>query len=183
VEVKVWKAPTGELERVLSGGRPEDHPLSAVFSADGEWLIVESVDAYRWWRAASWEAGRTIFRREMGADVPAACSPDGHMQAVCLTPYSVQLIDSASGREMASLAPSDPHSIKWLSFSPDSTFLAAATQDHIIQLWDLRCLRSELASVNLDWALPPYPPPGGQDRHAQDLHIRVLNGKSPEKSD
>lgn len=28
-----------------------------------------------------------------------------------------------------------------------------------IQLWDLRLIRQQLASMNLDWGMPPYPEP------------------------
>jgi tetratricopeptide (TPR) repeat protein len=30
---------------------------------------------------------------------------------------------------------------------------------HVIQVWDLRRIRQQLADLSLDWDLPPYPPP------------------------
>ena len=30
--------------------------------------------------------------------------------------------------------------------------------DQQVRLWDLRLIRQELAQMNLDWDLPPYPP-------------------------
>jgi WD40 repeat protein len=43
-------------------------------------------------------------------------------------------------------------------FSPDGSQLAAAQANKQVQLWDLRLIRQELAQMNLDWDMPPYPP-------------------------
>lgn len=29
----------------------------------------------------------------------------------------------------------------------------------MVRVWDLRVIRKRLAAMNLDWDLPPYPPP------------------------
>ena len=71
----------------------------------------------------------------------------------------VQLIDPATGRELAALEHPDPQTISGLAFSPSGTQLAVATEGHVVQLWDLRRLRQELAALKLDWDPLPFPPP------------------------
>src|SRR5262249_31160355 len=45
--------------------------------------------------------------------------------------------------------------------------------NHIIQVWDLRQIRQQLAAMGLDWDLPPYPPAAKTDAPGP-LHARVL---------
>jgi len=59
---------------------------------------------------------------------------------------------------MARLGSLTPILASWLAFSPSGTQLAVATEAHVIQLWDLRKLRQQLAELGLDWDQPPYPP-------------------------
>ena len=40
-----------------------------------------------------------------------------------------------------------------------------------VQLWDLRLVRQELAQMNLDWDLPPYPPPAEDSQTPVSLQI------------
>ena len=45
-----------------------------------------------------------------------------------------------------------------LAFSPTGDRLVIAHQPGYVQWWDLRRVREQLASLNLDWDMPPYPP-------------------------
>jgi tetratricopeptide (TPR) repeat protein len=102
---------------------------------------------------------------------PLAFARDIPLLAVTATGRTVRLVDPSSGRELATLSPPDRHIVTWLCFSPDGSQLAAATQDNIIQLWDLRALRQELAARQLDWDLPPYSPL--KDSSVQPIQVRV----------
>ena len=42
-----------------------------------------------------------------------------------------------------------------LRFSPDGGALAAATEEHTVQVWDLRLVWEELAALGLDWEPAP----------------------------
>src|SRR5262249_6515176 len=72
----------------------------------------------------------------------------------------VRLVDLDSGSEIATLDAGAGSSASFycMAFSPDGTCLAAG-RDHIIHLWDLRHIRSQLAGLGMDWASPPYPAP------------------------
>ena len=83
-----------------------------------------------------------------------AFSPDTRLLAVRKSAAEVQLLSPEDGREIARL----PGNRLWpLCFSPDGTLLAVVEDEARVRLWDLRLLRQELAKLNLDWDLPPYP--------------------------
>jgi WD40 repeat protein len=88
------------------------------------------------------------------------------MLAVGISRTAVQLVEASSGRELATLEAPEQLVINWIAFNPDGTQLAVALATGPIQLWDLRLIRQQLVSMNLDWGMPPYPrkktnqPPG-----------------------
>lgn len=64
-----------------------------------------------------------------------------------------------------------------LALAPDGTSVVypdpAGSRIHI---WDLRAIREQLASMNLDWDLPPYPPAPATDK-PQPLRVKVDLGE------
>jgi hypothetical protein len=50
-----------------------------------------------------------------------------------------------------------------------------ATQNHTIHLWDLRCLRQELAELELDWDLPAFAAPAPASR-AEPMRVQIIPG-------
>jgi len=63
----------------------------------------------------------------------------------------VRLIETATGRELATLTAPELHDIHWLCFRPDGEQLAVGCANGILQLWDLRRIRERLAEMGLDW--------------------------------
>ena len=58
----------------------------------------------------------------------------------------------------SSLAPSPvPMTTAALAFSPGGRRLAAATEQHVVIVWDLARIRAELAAMDLDLELPQLP--------------------------
>jgi hypothetical protein len=152
-------------------GRPR-----IAFGPDGRWLVASTAEkALRFWRVGSWKPGRVVPTQEPG---PAALafSRNGTVLAVADFPRGIKLLHPATGKELATLkAPEDNPSTS-LSFSTDGSQLAAATNNHTIHLWDLRCLRRQLKVLDLDWDFPPYPPRQPQAGRLP-LAVRVLPGK------
>jgi hypothetical protein len=163
-EVRVWDAGTGQTVWVHAEGDRVRYANRVAFSPDGAWLVTGGESAYQFWRVGTWERGLSIPRQQpikMGG--PLAFRGDGRLLAVARTPEVVQLLDSATGEEIATLTPPHPGPVSGLAFSPDGTRLAVARSDFLICLWDLRLVRRRLAAAGLDWASDPGPTPEGTE--------------------
>ena len=87
-----------------------------------------------------------------------AFSPDGRVLARELELHKIQLLDTLTATPLATLDAPGSIGIGRFQFSPDGSHLAAIQTDQQVQLWDLRLIRQELAEMNLDLDMPPYPP-------------------------
>ena len=63
--------------------------------------------------------------------------------------------------------------ISQLCFNHDGTELAASTDNHVVQLWDLRSIRRQLRAMKLDWDLPAYPPVVDEKQHTPPVSVHV----------
>jgi WD40 repeat protein len=154
--VKVWDAREGALARELDveGG------AAVAFSPDGRWLVTKSQTECRFWQVGTWRVSHCVaYARVEAPPNPVLFSPDGKMLAMTRSRTLVQLVDPETGRQYATLAAPDPSAARLLCFSPDSSRLVVHGSDLRIRIWDLRRIRRQLAELNLDWNLPPYPPP------------------------
>jgi signal transduction histidine kinase len=144
---RVWDANNGAVLKHL-GGRS----ASVAFSPDSRWLVAAASDEYCLWRTEDWQPGLRIHRDAIG-ELPGYCSfaRDGNLLAIAKSHRLVQLIDPANGQELASLTASDPQMINWVRFDPGGNALAVSTAAGVVQIWDLRSLRKELAGMGLDW--------------------------------
>jgi WD40 repeat protein len=122
------------------------------FSPDSHRLLVGSAHGYTLWEIGTWRRVWELPRRSAGELVGrGAFSPDGKMIALCPEVNLLQLVESETGRKIASLDAPIPKNIAHVAFSPDGITLGASTFDSEIQLWNMRALRQELARLNLDW--------------------------------
>jgi WD40 repeat protein len=121
------------------------------FSPNGQWLVNGTNDEYRFWEVGSWRPGLRIPRAPQIVPGPLAFTTDGKVLAIAHSRHDVRLIETATGRELATLAAPELHDITWLCFRPDGEQLAVACANRILQLWDLRRIRERLAEMGLDW--------------------------------
>jgi WD40 repeat protein/tRNA A-37 threonylcarbamoyl transferase component Bud32 len=133
---------------------------TAVFSPDGRWLVAGRQNDYRAWRVGHWDETPRLLPREHAGfwNGPLAFSPDGRLLALARTPLEIQLVDLTTFQEVARLLAPDARHILALCFSLDGGRLAAATENRIIQLWDLRAVGPVLRDMGLDEGLPSHPP-------------------------
>ena len=129
------------------------------FHPDGRSLITGDLEALTCWDARSGAMRWQIpCPSRSSVSVRVALTPDGTLLAANLTPETVYLFDPANGHEITRLSHPSPHRIAGLAFSADHSRLAVLCLGHLVQLWDLQCLRQELSARSLDWAHPPLPP-------------------------
>jgi len=122
------------------------------FGPDSRRLLIGSAHGYTLWELGTWRRVWELPRRSAGELVGrGAFSPDGRMIALCPDVNLLQLVETETGKKLASLDAPLPKNISHVAFSPDGGTLAASTFGSEIQLWDLRALHQELARLNLDW--------------------------------
>jgi WD40 repeat protein len=158
VGVSIFDARTGRRVRRLPPGEDGTVPSNVAFTPDGRWLLTGGQSEYRFWQVGSWQPGPVIRRDNPGTyHGPLAVSRDGRLLAMAPAQEYAQLFDLVNLRELTNLIAPDARTVSRLCFNHDGTELAASTDDHVVQLWDLRTIRRRLAGMGLDWDLPPYP--------------------------
>jgi WD40 repeat protein/Flp pilus assembly protein TadD len=181
-ESPVWDAETGEVVKLL----PQNGRCSPRFSPDGRWLTIgrrltigNSSEA-SFWEVGTWQSAHSLKPKAANTQaVVLAFTPDGRAAAVLNSPSrAIQLIDPATGNEFATLESPDVQPINWTCFSHDASKLAAACSTDIIQVWDLRLIRSQLREIGLDWN-PPLSAPGEVIDMSQPFDVRVIYGDAP----
>jgi WD40 repeat protein len=71
---------------------------------------------------------------------------------------TVQLLDLTTLREVVRLSTPHTQNVNALRFSLDSGSLAVGRDNTLINVWDLRGVRQELARLGLDWKMPAIAP-------------------------
>jgi WD40 repeat protein len=155
---RVWDARSGDPVKDLV---PDEGWVRVAFSPDGRWLATRG-SRLRLWEVGSWQEGPSL-----GASTGAAFafSPVEKLLAMETGDGAVRLVDPDTGREHARLADPDQVRVTSICFSPDGREMltAGGGTDAWIRAWDLPSIRRQLAAMDLDWGLPPYPPAEPRD--------------------
>ncbi len=165
----LWEAESGRMVCVL----PTAGSTSVAFSADNAWLVTGTGAKYQFWRVGSWEPAHHLDRAG-GGDYPGvmAFSPDRALMALAHSRAAVRLVETSSGRELATLDPTQFEEVYDLRFSPDGGLLAVASSTAGVRVWDLRLLRQRLAAVQLDWEPPSHSYPSRPAREKVEVLVR-----------
>jgi len=144
-----------QVWRIRDAKRVKDLPVEGLvegfFSPDGKWLRTNSSPC-RLWAVGTWrEAGQKI------GGVGRCFSADGRLLVVQDASMALRLVETETGRTLARLDSPDSCEVSWATFSPDGSRLVVHTPDGpAIHVWDLRAIRRQLVSRDLDWDAPPY---------------------------
>lgn len=145
--VFLWNARTGERVQDLW---PTGQGGNVVFSPDGKWLLVDSPGSYRLWEAESWTPNWTIPKRgRTGNEQPGAFSSDGAFLALTVAATGVQLIQTQTGEELATLHASG-QTLWGARFSSDDRYLFTYGKGRV-GVWDLRQVNARLSDLGLQW--------------------------------
>jgi WD40 repeat protein len=147
--VRVWDLRTGRAACNLEPGEA----AIVAFSPDNRWLLTGTGGGYQFWRVGSWDKGPRIGP-ENGArlgNYAAAFSSRGDMLALQQTDDRIALVDARNATLLATLETPRPLRLAYLCITGDGEQIAALGADQVIQLWDIRALRSELRARGLDW--------------------------------
>jgi WD40 repeat protein len=164
--VAIWNAHTGELAcelPVTSGARIR-------FSPDNRRLVTNTGPAIGIWEVGSWKLLHEIDGK---ADYCSgiAFTGDSRIAAVGLFGIGIRLIELETGQPIAMLETAQRLPIySDLEFSSDDAHLVAAVDHEGLCVWDIRAMREQLASFDLDWDQPPLTEGGKADAK---LPIRV----------
>jgi WD40 repeat protein/tetratricopeptide (TPR) repeat protein len=163
--IYVWDLTRRRHERILSPGSDEGETSTVVaFSPDGRWLVSYSTNldapGYYFFEVGTWKRGPLISNRLMAGLSAPAFSADGRLVALCVSSQQIQLAETATFRAIAHLTTLQPLGATPLAFSPDGTKLIAATNLGTALMWDLRRIRDQLGTMDLDLDQPSFPPEG-----------------------
>jgi len=174
-QVQLWDLRT--RQRVWMA--PVHSDAMVAISPDGRWAVSNSGEEIRFYDLPTGRRGLGIRRPTLG-DVPGPVefSPDGRVLAASMSRTVVQLLEVATGRTLGTLESPAPRLASWIAFSPSGTHLAIATEAHLIELWDLRALRQQLAELGLDWDQPPFPPPPSGAQSTGPIKVIFLTDPS-----
>ena len=158
--VKVWSLPNGRFEKQFPNHR---WPL---FSPDGRWLVTHLSSQAAMWAVGEWREGPRFN------GVALAFSPDSRLLVIAQPAGSVQLVETESGRVVATLEdPRQSHSNQ-ATFSADSSRVILTSDDvRAAQVWDLGAIRRGLGAIGLDWEWPSFPEPDSTMSAPDALHV------------
>ncbi len=175
-KVAIWDARTGERIHQLVTTRLN----SACFSPDGRWLAVLWFDGLTIWEVETWREVRKIPPPWWWVG-RLTFSPDSRLLAFESGRGMIRLVDPSTGVDLAVLEDPNQDRAGFMTFSPDGTQLIVASNDsQTIHVWNLRAIRRQLVELDLDWAIPSYPPAPQPPLRAIGpplLQIRVDPGK------
>jgi WD40 repeat protein len=173
----VWDVARGTV--VCRFPYERDAWCAATFSPDGRWLVIGVRRDFCFYQVGSWERKARLPREPRSLCGAVAFTDDGRLLALVQGRNRIHLHDAVTLRHLATLEIPEPAGLWGLSLSPDGTRLAASTDYNTIVLWDLRRLRQGLASLDLDWEIPAYPPAGDDEKAAEPLSVQILGDRAP----
>ncbi len=168
--VRLWKLACGQQVDFA----PLTNVATIEFSGDSQSLLVQSGDdrlrvpllmKERRYYSPMVLGSPVIFAqsdtmeasRRRGRSAHRASSPLAGLAAQIIFGHRIRLTDLRTGEILADLTPPDDSGLTQVFFSRDGQRVVTVNEGHIVQVWDLPRLRTELAKLNLDWGVTNSP--------------------------
>jgi tetratricopeptide (TPR) repeat protein len=171
--VDIWDLTSRTFVKQLPG----DSWAHCAFSPDSRKLTVATASDTRLWEVDVWKPGPQFPAHLVGNRNVFAFSPDGHTIACVTHKRLIHLLDAKTLDEFAILSSPSPEPFTHVAFNSDGSALALSCLTRMVQLWDLRSIRRQLAEIGLDWESPTFPSIGprqplkivAQERPAEEI--------------
>jgi WD40 repeat protein len=150
--IQIFDGRSGEVLTNL----PTKRAWNCAFSPDSRWLAAMQLDSMTVWNTSDWSVHRRVPHPPEDFAHGLEFNPDGRILATFASDWKVRLVNFETGEELGQ--PPAGRLTTSVRFNATSDRLAVANESGYYQLWDLRRVREQLASLHLDWNLPPYPP-------------------------
>ncbi|HKM54113.1 MAG TPA: hypothetical protein VJY33_11950, partial [Isosphaeraceae bacterium] len=159
--IYIWDLPRRKLDCILPPSDDNfDCTFAVSFSPDGRWLAScshnPSAPGHYLWDVGTWKR-HSYLPEHHGFLASPVFSHDGRLLARNVSLQQIRLVEVATGRTIAHLSTLQPLKQTPLAFSPDGTRLIASTNRKTALLYDLRRIREQLQTMDLDWDQPPFP--------------------------
>lgn len=155
VTIKVWEVESGQCSRTLQGH--QNWVWSLAYSPDGRLLASGDGDGViKLWEISSGTCLKTL--RNAVTAIPALTfTPDGRTLLSCHERDQVSMWDVESGACLRTIQGiGEAYWVQLVNFSADSSLLATASRDRMVQVWDMRdgrLLRSFPCQAGQPWAV------------------------------
>jgi len=143
----IWNYATGE--RIRNLGIPLQ--VSSELPPNGRWIVTRSRQELATWEVGSWRKLASHAIQDEGE--PMVASPDSRLLVTRLPSGNLVLRQLPDGTELLKL-PGSPHLRNYI-FSPDGQRLFVVLNTGQLLDWNLRELREQLRSLELDWKDTP----------------------------
>lgn len=143
--LQVWNSETGEP--VTSLEHSELSRCGVAFDASDGLVVSGGWKHYKIWRpedSGDWSLEKRLPRNEGMLFSACAVAPDGSWIAITPDSRRVDLYAAPRWERMTTLAVPNPGVIRCIRICPFGRYVAVASENHVIHLWDLETLDQEL---------------------------------------
>jgi serine/threonine protein kinase/WD40 repeat protein len=174
--VRLWNLATGKKAHEWVLGRR----TTVYFTPDSRTLVLSRGDEFSFWDVETLKVTRRLRRDVALYPGHVAFSPDGRLMALEMAPGEMHLKDAATGRTVAKLEDPNGDRAMWQGFTPDGTKLVVLSKyASAIHIWDLRAIRRQLKSINLDWHWREFRPAPAVKLTPTPVTIKVVTTEAP----
>ncbi len=124
---------------------------SLAWTPDGSLLLVGDEQGLRALSTGTFQEIWSLPSKQSRIGPTRVAVANSHLCAASLEKGVLTLADPADGRILVRLVHPNLRDVRSLSFSPDGQRLVAMTLGHVLQLWNLQELHTQLAAEGLDW--------------------------------